>query len=237
MQRLFNNTSEDGVVEPFAKLWGTDELLVSFDAVNITLPHRTDVKWAPWPHVDQSPTRNGLACVQGLINFSEAGPRDGGLQLLVGSSALFERFFQENPPKPKDRDAPGQFDWFGFTEEDIKWFEDKDCKLIKVDAEPGDLIMWDSRTVHYARLPDSDTIRSILYATYAPAKLASPEDLALKADMFHRYEATTHWPHCNIFGQGKAMRDGKVCPGERDEPLEKPMLTDKVLKLAAVKPY
>ncbi|KAI8211656.1 hypothetical protein K4K52_010007 [Colletotrichum sp. SAR 10_76] len=228
---------EPGVTGPFAKLWGTDELLVSFDAVNITLPGRTDVKWAPWPHVDQSPTRKGLACAQGIINFSNAGPKDGGLQLLQGSSELFEDFFKQNTPKPKAENAPGQFDWYGFTEADVEWFLGQGCKLIKVNAEPGDLIIWDSRTVHYAKLPESDTIRTILYATYTPASLATPEDLALKSELFHKYEATTHWPHCNIFGQGKAMRNGQQCPGEREEPLEKPVLTDRLLKLAGVKPY
>ncbi|KAL1890763.1 hypothetical protein Sste5346_008088 [Sporothrix stenoceras] len=228
---------EDGVIDAFAKLWGTHELLVSFDAVNVTLPGRTDVQWSPWPHVDQSPTRRGLACAQGIINFSNAGPKDGGLVLLQGSSELFERFFQEHPPAPKAAGAPGQFDWYGFKEEDVQWFISQGCSVVKVDAEPGDLIIWDSRTVHYARLPESETVRTILYATYTPASLASPEDVALKADIFHRYEATTHWPHCNIFGQGKAMRHGEVCSGERDEPLEKPVLTDKLLKLAGVKPY
>lgn len=225
------------MIEPFAKLWGTDELLVSFDAVNITLPGRTDVKWKPWPHVDQAPTRKGLACAQGIINLSEAGPLDGGLQVLQGSSELFEQFFQEHPPKPKAVGAPGQLDWFGFSMEDVKWFEDRGCKLIKIIAEPGDLIIWDSRTVHYASLPQSDTIRTIIYATYTPASLATAEDLALKADIFRRWEATTHWPHCNIFGQGKAMRDGKVCTSERDEPLEKPVMTEKLQKLAGLKNY
>ncbi|PYI10267.1 hypothetical protein BO78DRAFT_458697 [Aspergillus sclerotiicarbonarius CBS 121057] len=228
---------EQGVIEPFAKLWGTNELLVSFDAVNITLPGRTDLKWKPWPHVDQSPTRKGLACAQGIINLSQAGPLDGGLQLLQGSSELFERFFKEHPPKPKAADAPGQFDWFGFTLDDVKWFEDHGCTLIKINAEPGDLIIWDSRTVHYASLPQSETIRTIIYATYTPAKLATPEDLAKKVALFHQYEGTTHWPHCNIFGQGKAMRGEEMCHGERDEPLEKPVLTDTVLRLAGVQPY
>ena len=33
------------------------------------------------------------------------------------------------------------------------------------------------------------------------------------------------------------MVNGKLDPLERDEPLEKPVLTDQVLKLAAVKAY
>jgi hypothetical protein len=91
--------------------------------------------------------------------------------------------------------------------------------------------------VHYAPLPKSETIRTIIYATYTPARLATPEYLALKSELFHKYEATTHWPHCNIFGQCRAMRNGNLCPGERDEPLEKPVLTERLLKLAGVKPY
>jgi hypothetical protein len=229
--------SEPGVIEAFAKIWGTDELLVSFDAPNITLPGRKDITWAPWPHIDQSPTRKGFACVQAIINLSPAGPNDGGLMLYQGSSELFEQFFIEHPLKPKEEGAPGQVDFFAFSEAEVEWFKNRGCKLIKIDADPGDLIVWDSRTVHFAKHPESDMIRTIMYATYAPAKLATPEDLALKVDLFRRYEGSTHWPHCNIWAQGKAIRDGKVCPGERDEPLEKPELTDTVLKLAGVKPY
>lgn len=211
--------------------------MVSFDAVNITLPGRTDLKWTPWPHVDQSPTRKGLACAQGIINLGESGPKDGGLLVLQGSSELFEQYFTENPPKPKAADAPAQLDWFGFKEEDIKWFEDRGCKWIKINAEPGDLIIWDSRTMHYAALPETNNIRTIIYAAYTPAKLATSEDLALKREIFNSYGGTTHWPHCNIFALGKAMRNGKICPAERDEPLEKPLLTDRLLKLAGVMSY
>lgn len=175
--------------------------------------------------------------MQGIINLSPAGPKDGGLQLYQGSSELFEQFFVEHPLQAKAEGAPGQVDWYGFTSEDVEWFKDRGCELIKIDAEPGDVIIWDSRTVHYSKMPESDTIRTIMYATYAPASLATPEDLALKAELFKRYEGSTHWPHCNIWGQGKAMRDGKICPGERDEPLEKPVLTDTVLKLAGLKAY
>jgi hypothetical protein len=67
------------------------------------------MKWKLWPHVDQAPTRQGLACAQGIINLSEAGPLDGSLQILQGSSEPFETFFKENPPKPKAADAPRQF--------------------------------------------------------------------------------------------------------------------------------
>jgi hypothetical protein len=67
--------------------------------------------------------------------------------------------------------------------------------------------------------------------------MASAEDLAKKKEIFERWEATTHWPHINIHSQGKAMVDGKIDPMERKAPLEKPELTDQLLKLAGVKAY
>lgn len=34
---------EPGVLDAFTKFWGTDELLVSFDSLNITFANRKDV--------------------------------------------------------------------------------------------------------------------------------------------------------------------------------------------------
>lgn len=60
---------EPGVLAAFQKLWGTDELIVSFDTINLTLPNAGSMAGSkPWPHVDQAPERQGLSCVQGIIN-------------------------------------------------------------------------------------------------------------------------------------------------------------------------
>jgi hypothetical protein len=53
------------VIDTFAKLFGTDDLLVSFDAVNVSLANRKDQgKVGVWAHQDQDPERGGLRCVQ-----------------------------------------------------------------------------------------------------------------------------------------------------------------------------
>ncbi|KAJ3464939.1 hypothetical protein MRS44_005597 [Fusarium solani] len=234
---MWDARTEPEIVKRFEELWGTKELLVSFDTFNITLPGRKDNDFTPWPHTDQAPERKGLACVQGLLNLSPAGPKDGGLLLMVGSSSLFEEFFRCNPARDRGNVAAKFYDFYGFNEDEIKWFEEKGCRQIKVNAEPGDLILWDSRTIHHVALPESETIRTVLYTCFTPAALAKPEDVTYKAELFGRWEATTHWPHCNVWGHGKAMVDGKIDPMERDKPLEKPELTEQVLKLAGVKPY
>ena len=60
---------EPGVLAAFEKLWNTDELIVSYDTINLTLPNASKMGGSkPWPHVDQAPERQGLSCVQGIIN-------------------------------------------------------------------------------------------------------------------------------------------------------------------------
>lgn len=64
--------SEPGLIKTFAKIWGTEDLLVSVDSVNISLPFsKEDMgdRDEPWPHVDQSPNRRFKHCVQGIMNL------------------------------------------------------------------------------------------------------------------------------------------------------------------------
>ncbi len=97
---MWDARQEPGVRDAFAKLWHTDELLVSFERLNITFPNRKDIpRRPPWDHIDQSPLRRGVHCVQGLINLSPSGPDDGGLIVYPGSHRLNDEFFDTNPDK------------------------------------------------------------------------------------------------------------------------------------------
>ncbi|KAJ5546466.1 hypothetical protein N7494_004051 [Penicillium frequentans] len=229
---------EAKVLEAFAKIWGTEELLVSFDALNITLPNREEKPATkPWPHVDQSPFRRGLHCVQGIINLSHAGPEDGSLILLPKSSALSDEFFDTQV----DPSTWLKKDFRFFSEEEMKWYESRGIKPIKVLAEPGDLILWDSRTVHWGGEPTSQSqnIRTVIYASYSPASLATEETLKRKKEALETFRATTHWPHDNVVLRDKTIHlpDGTVDPRNRSKPLEEPEYTDQLLRLAGAKSY
>ncbi|KAH0846860.1 hypothetical protein FOPE_12088 [Fonsecaea pedrosoi] len=233
---MWEARQEPGVLDAFQKIWGTDELLVSFDSLNVTLPNLKKAR-APWPHVDQAPRKRGLHCIQGIINLSHAGPEDGSLVVVSGSSKLTEEFFETQTD-------PTTWEWRDnryFDDKDMEWFFARGCKITKVLAEPGDLILWDSRTIHWGGEPTekSNTIRTVIYAAYAPAKLASKEALAEKAKIFDAWGATTHWPHDNIKLRElqASYPDGTPDPRHRSEPLEKPQVTDKLLKMAGCKPY
>lgn len=234
--------TEPKIVEIFETLWGTNELLCSFDGMNISLPNRTDIKWSPWPHCDQNPRRKGMQAVQGLLNYSPNGEKDGGLVLMKGSSRLFNEFFARPRESFDHEDAPPPeleyMDLFLFSQKDVKWFEERGCELVKINMEPGDFVLWDSRTMHYAKFPEGDQIRNVQYICMTPRKFANEDALKAKKECFEKWQGTTHWPHCNIRPTDDApMRDGKPCPRNRTEPRDKPVITDQILRFAGVKAY
>ncbi|KAK9417583.1 putative Phytanoyl-CoA dioxygenase [Seiridium unicorne] len=229
---------EPGVLDAFSTLWGTEELLVSFDSLNVTLPNRKDIpRKGAWEHIDQSPLRRGLHCVQGILNLSPSGPEDGGLVVYPGSHALNDEFFDTQT----DKGTWEPLDRYMFNEKQLAWFHGKGIQPHKVCADVGDLILWDSRVIHYGAEPTekSNQIRTVIYAAYTPARLASPDQLAVKKSMFEKFGGTTHWPHDNIVPRPTEtyLEDGTRDPRDRDQPLELPEMSDKLLKLAGAKHY
>ena len=236
---VWDAKQEPGILAPFSTLWGTDELLVSFDSINITFPNRKDVPRRPsWEHIDQSPLRRGVHCIQGLINLSPSGPEDGGLVVYPGSHRLNDEFFDAKMDKANWLPMK---DLHLFNREELDWFHARGIKPHKVCAEVGDLILWDSRVIHFGAEPTekSSQIRTALYATYTPAKLASSEQLAIKKKVFENFGGTTHWPHEQIVARPTQvfLPDGTRDPRDRDQPRKLPEMTDKMLKLAGAKTY
>ncbi|GAA5861975.1 hypothetical protein JCM1840_006894 [Sporobolomyces johnsonii] len=236
---------EPAVIDKFAQIWGTEELLVSFDAINFNLPigphARTDVELtAPWPHIDQQPFPADrpslqLELIQGLLVCTPAGPDDGGLVVVKGSSNKIAQYFAQGGFRQEQCMGPRNF--YTFTEEDMRWFASEGCETIKLNAEPGSLILWDSRTIHYNAAPTGNQLRHVIYTCYAPRAWATLEALEQKKAAFENWSRTSHWPHIVVPLNRMPERDGKPDPHNRTEPINKPQVTDKLLKLAGVKPY
>jgi hypothetical protein len=50
---LWDLRCEQGIIDAFAKIWGTDQLITSFDGGSIMLPNRTDVAdGGKWEHME-----------------------------------------------------------------------------------------------------------------------------------------------------------------------------------------
>ncbi|WVW85156.1 hypothetical protein I302_107194 [Kwoniella bestiolae CBS 10118] len=237
-QFVWDIRGEEALINEFAKIWGTQELLVSFDGINVTLPLPAEElegqRSKAWPHVDQSPNRQYKHCIQGIMNLEENGPQDGGLRVLEGSIKYYNEFFEafkhEMPAEGWTwRDAH----WY--TDEHLQWFFDRGCKWVKVEAAPGDLILWDSRTIHYGTLTEGDRPRIASYVCYKPASDLLPEMKEVRKIAAEQYISTTHDPL--MFRMTGSKIDPHAMENERLEPLEKPVLTERMQQLAGLKSY
>jgi hypothetical protein len=80
---------------------------------------------------------------------------------MKGSTNLMAEFFKAHP-HVIGRPTWGTRDWFGFEKSEVQWFEERGCEIVKVCAGPGDVILWDSRTMHWNCVPETQNIRAIV---------------------------------------------------------------------------
>ncbi|KAF7596866.1 hypothetical protein BBP40_011911 [Aspergillus hancockii] len=235
-QWVWDIRGEPGVVDAFAKVYDDEDLIVSFDVVNVQFPNHGDLpENKPWPHQDQDPEKLGFRCLQGLVNLNPCGPNDGGLIICRGGHTISEQFHREMANEP--RIPAWTPEWFGFTKNGMKWLEDHGLEWVKVCVEPGDLIVWDSRTPHYNVAPTGEQDRQAIYTCYMPVAEVTQEDLIRKKEAFEKRLGTTHWPNAtHVAATNVAMRDGVPCSKSRELPVEEPVLSERVFRLTGI-PY
>ncbi|CZR69134.1 uncharacterized protein PAC_19034 [Phialocephala subalpina] len=189
-----------------------------------------------FPHQDQDPDKPGFRCLQGLVNLQPCGPDDGGLIVCKGAHLLSEQFHEDM--KYEKRIPQWNPEWYGFTDVGMAWLVDHGCTWEKVCADPGDLILWDSRTPHYNKSPENGSTqdRMAVYTCYMPVAEASQDDLIKKKDAWDRKVGTSHWPNAQFVGSNKAMRGEDLNGVERAEPVNPAVLSERAFKLTGV-PY
>ncbi|BGP19026.1 hypothetical protein JCM10213v2_007106 [Rhodosporidiobolus nylandii] len=227
---VWETRTAQGVIDAFAKVWGTDELITSFDGASVMLPGRKDVFDAGrWPHIDQNPFRHGFYCLQGIVNLNYNGENDGGLQVLEGSHQLMRKHFEETG-RTETR-SWGPVDWAGFEPEEEEWFFERGCKWVK----------WDSRTMHMNCTPTGTVDRTNTYICMAPAKLMDEKDRQLRIEAYEKYQPTTHVPFANLYLRPHEARTrpetGLPDPLDTGVPRNPPVTTDRILQLVGAMPY
>lgn len=151
------------VKQAFGAVWQTEELIVSFDACNVFRPWSANRHWKTmggWWHVDQNALnpdepRQGKVCVQGLVTLYDTDQTTGGLCVIPGSHRLHDEFCQRVP----GAEMMGDFVQIPLGD---KVLQENDGLL--VGAKAGDLILWDSRTIHCntPALPTSARVTSTM---------------------------------------------------------------------------
>jgi len=207
----------------FGMIWGTvdcpeEDLLVSMDAVILWRPWWIKREWLPKTeglHLDENPFRPPrtwgphphLDCVQGMVPLLPVTRETGGLEVVPCSHEGAKKDeLRKRYPKWTDK---GDF-----------------CVLLGSDpmqegerllllAQPGDLILWDSRTVHGGRV-GTQTIqnacgcnqlaRMTVNVAMTPRMLAGPRSERERREGFLRGKPFTHRPH--------ARTTSGQCPGQ-----------------------
>lgn len=132
------------VKRAFASIWDCDDLLVSFDGGNVFRPWRYKRGWLTdggWYHVDQNanlPNSKGRVCVQGLVTLCDTTADTGGLCVIPRSHLDHTVMCQRIP----DADKMGDHVPIPYNDPVLRYGSRLIC------AKAGDLILWDSRTVH-----------------------------------------------------------------------------------------
>lgn len=176
----------------FQQIWNCQDLLCSFDG-GCFLPCKDKTQnnsFKQWIHCDQFRSSTEFACVQGIVNFVENGPEDGGLVLVEGSHKVFADYMARHPS------------------EGITWgpavMSDPDLSqrnLIKICAPPGHIILFDSRTFHcnvhpYGNLlrPDgSPRFRMCTYVSMQPRSGATSQELTKRCKLYEKGRMSGHW--------------------------------------------
>jgi len=197
------------IKEVFAKIWNTQKLACSLDAV---------ICWKPWwlfehhewkpitegYHLDQNPfSKPGFQCVQGLVSLYDVTDEVGGLTVIPGTHNNEELQIR------LANDFRYGSDWCKL---------DLDDPLVKhpghlIKAKAGDLVLWDSRLIHAGKVgpggdpdqsePEIDLARLSVPICMMPREMIPREVQEQRWDAFEQQSTLTHWPtECVVTHEG-----------------------------------
>ena len=202
--------SRRGVVTAFEEFWGQTDLITSFDGLILWRgsPWLTE---SGWFHVDQNPEKKpSFANVQGVVNLLHSSEKTGGNVLIRRSHSLFPSHYCSRGALPhyaaRLQSLNGE-DWLEIPASDPllrSAFDRGD--VITLELLPGDLLLWDSRTIHCSQpghpkaggaeggeqaVAEAD--RAAVLVTMMPRSRVRPEVLRLRPDAIERGITATHW--------------------------------------------
>lgn len=180
------------VREVFARIWNTHDLLVSFDGAGIFRPwnHGFRKTVSGWWHVDQGRGKQGRHAVQGLVSLYDADCTTGGLTVVPTSHKRFDEVVEDQQNETID---------YCTVQPYCQALQELPRRLVCCKA--GDIILWDSRTIH-ANAPATETptckrgrlLRAVGYVCMTPAKFAPAEVRTGRRSAYEYRVSTSHWP-------------------------------------------
>lgn len=185
-QVMWDLRQDPRITAVFARIWGTDDLIVSMDGLSIMCPQEIREGYIePWPHVDQavlrrqdntahnnnppegfvseSPLKTEPYTIQGQFLFENSFEGDGGFYCIPKSHLRFKEFAPDleiigalDIPKDEKRKIRSEYIHNFFKE---RLDEAGSAYVMKqITAPKGSLILWDSRTMHWNQHASHDRV-------------------------------------------------------------------------------
>ncbi|CAF0891011.1 unnamed protein product [Rotaria sordida] len=178
---LWNVRSNRKVKKVFTDMWNDQQLVVSFDGCGIFRDWRYNPIWKTtggWNHVDQNPkVKPDRCCVQGLISLTDQNEKTGGLIVYPRTHLRFTEL----------SDVTKNSNDFVKVSDDHPIMNQGKTLGKLVHCRAGDLIVWDSRTVHCnspAIAPEErnkdepvDLLRIVAYVSMSPISFVRNQTL------------------------------------------------------------
>jgi hypothetical protein len=170
------------VADVYAFFYGCsrEALVTSMDGLSFGLPPElTRRGWQStkdgvpklWDHTDQSYEKEGFKCLQGLVACLPSEEGDGTFTYLQGSHRFHGEF-------AKTFGKEGKKDWCLLNEEELAWYLER-CPRVNAILEKGDMLLWDSRTIHCGKGPDKGrknaNTRLVVYVCMMPMDEVVPK--------------------------------------------------------------
>lgn len=187
-QVMWDLRQDPRIVNVFAQVWNTTDLIVSMDGLSFMCPPEIREGYIePWPHVDQKILRRednvahnnnppiGFVSesllkthpytIQGQFLFEDSFEGDGGFYCIPKSHLRFHEFAPQletiaalEIPQQEKRKVRQQF-LEGFFGNGRDESGNPYC-MKHITAPRGSLILWDSRTLHWNQHPSKDRTHS-----------------------------------------------------------------------------
>ena len=124
------------ILEIFGGIWGTEDLIVSYDGNCFMSEKLKKYDGKCWTHTDQSQSKPNLECYQSFISLTNNKSRT--LIVYESSHKLHKRYFD-------DRNIKSSKDWHKIDPDYLKEISHLKRTL---EVPAGALVIWDSRTFH-----------------------------------------------------------------------------------------
>jgi hypothetical protein len=189
--------------EPFAKIWDTKKLLVSFDGCSFAPPlvKEDTTDESTMMHLDQSlhpDSRGKKKWFQSWVTSEDVSDGDGTLQFIAGGAHRLHKEFAEYTDVCQDervcKQLKNKSDWFVVSDKkgisaELQWYLDKGCNVRRIKCPKGSMVFWDSRVPHTGVHGKRTNLRNVVYLCYLPVERCDAPNLMAKRKEMHNPDA------------------------------------------------